>query len=154
MWQQTKPAKHTYSKRLNKVWSMKERKRQKKNQQRHCLEWMVIAKAKNSFFKLILLFYSKKNTVFSRNSSYIVILIACLYLRLKRRAAYCDHKTSCEFYLFCVLHTVIYRAFFFVAIHAYFCVLSFRGYIPITSWNYRKILRSKFYGRFVLFFYS
>lgn len=111
MWQQTKPAKHTYSKRLNKVRSMKERNR-KKNQQRHCLEWMVIAKAKNSFFKLILLFYSKKNTVFSRNSSYIVILIACLYLRLKRRAAYCDHKTSCEFYLFCVLYTVIYRAFF------------------------------------------
>lgn len=93
----------------------------------------------------------EKNTVFSRDSSYIVILIACLYLRLKRRAAYCDHKTSCEFYLFCVLYTVIYRAFF-VAIHAYFCVLSFRGYILITSWNYRKILRSKFYGRFVLFF--
>lgn len=65
MWQQTKPAKHTYSKRLNKVRSMKERKR-KKNQQRHCLEWMVIAKAKNSFFKLILLFYSKKHRLLAR----------------------------------------------------------------------------------------
>lgn len=126
-------------------------KKTKKNQQRHCLEWMVIAKAKNSFFKLILLFYSKKHRLLAQFKLHRNI--DCLFVFTFETSSRLLRPQN-QLWILSILRALYSHlsSIFFVAIHAYFCVLSFRGYIPITSWNYRKILRSKFYGRFVLFF--